>query len=350
MKKKISLALVASMLLAIVPAFAINAAAAEAAADPNKYEAEDFAADGVETRTSDEGLVSVWGLDSGANPINFTVNAAEAGKYELNVAYVCGMERWIRVTVNDGEPVDATLAAGGSWGTGAGVTSTEYAIKVDLNKGENTIVVNGQPDQFGPGIDYIRLAAIDPNKYQAEDGVLTSDPEREAAGEGVRILGSTVGYLGMGNTLTLTVNAETAGKKTLTIVNTSANLGRSLEITVNGSETPIVLAVNEAEAVTEVELKAGENTIVLGNATAWAPDIDYIVLADVVDDGNGDGDGTGNGNAGTGNAGSGNAGNGDADNDNAAVAGGDATMFAVVAAVVALAGVAVVSKKRHTAE
>ncbi len=94
-----------------------------------------------------------------------------------------------------------------------------------------------------------------------------------------------VGYIGQGagNTLTVKVNVESAGVHKLRIWYCSAET-RSLTLSVNGGIVT-VSGLNSgswsrpAMKEVEVELAAGENTIVFSNSAAYAPDIDKIAVS-----------------------------------------------------------------------
>jgi hypothetical protein len=99
--------------------------------------------------------------------------------------------------------------------------------------------------------------------------------------------GKTVGYIGNGSgTLTFpNISASTAGNYTLTISYEDGDAGRSATLTVNGaSQTLNFTGLNNNNWVTPqtltvtVTLKAGNNTIEFSNASAYAPDIDMLVV------------------------------------------------------------------------
>lgn len=174
--KKILACLLTAGLVAGLSALSVSAEA-------TRYEAEDATLnDQAQVRTSDDGLSSVWNLDSGNTTITVTVNVAEAGEYDLNVATICADLRWVRVIVNGNTdaPVDFEVASNGTWGEGAGVVSTETTVKVTLNAGDNEIVVTGQPDKFGPGIDYISVDAAAATDAPETDAPETDAPETDA--------------------------------------------------------------------------------------------------------------------------------------------------------------------------
>ncbi|WP_432992213.1 carbohydrate-binding protein [Dactylosporangium sp. CA-233914] len=99
--------------------------------------------------------------------------------------------------------------------------------------------------------------------------------------------GALVGYVGNGTANFLRFNnvtAAAAGSKTVRIYYASG-AARSVTLTVNGAagatvSTPSTGGWDTVGSVTAtVTLQAGNNTIQLGNATGWAPDIDRIVVS-----------------------------------------------------------------------
>jgi alpha-galactosidase len=97
--------------------------------------------------------------------------------------------------------------------------------------------------------------------------------------------GAKVRFLGNGdaNSLTVPVNAASAGSRQLTVQYTVDGT-RSFFVSVNGG-APVVLqctgtswAVPATASVT-VTLAAGSNTLRFSNETAWAPDLDVIAIS-----------------------------------------------------------------------
>jgi hypothetical protein len=131
--------------------------------------------------------------------------------------------------------------------------------------------------------------------YEAENGtragtaVVTSDTW--ASG------GKYVGYIGngSGNTLTLSVSAASAGRYVMNVryanneVSGSGNyntniVSRATQITVNGTSQTVMFRNNYSwssywDLPVPVTLAAGTNTIVFGNSTAYAPNIDRVTVA-----------------------------------------------------------------------
>ncbi len=98
--------------------------------------------------------------------------------------------------------------------------------------------------------------------------------------------GEVVGYIGEGGTLTFpNVTESTAGSYTMTVYYVDGDSGRNATITVNGTATTVAFTGTgnsnwdtvQTKTVT-VTLKAGTNTIEFSNASAYAPDIDHILV------------------------------------------------------------------------
>jgi hypothetical protein len=96
--------------------------------------------------------------------------------------------------------------------------------------------------------------------------------------------GQKVGYIGNGsaNYVTLTVNASSAGSRTMTIyylvsgsrsfyVSVNGGAGAQLSLSGTSWDTPVSTTMT-------VSLNAGNNTIRFYNDGAYAPDLDRIVI------------------------------------------------------------------------
>lgn len=100
--------------------------------------------------------------------------------------------------------------------------------------------------------------------------------------------GSSVGYIGNGtaNYVTLNVVASAAGNRTLTIYSLVSGT-RSFSVSVNGGAAQTVSITGSswtspvAASPITVALNAGNNTVKFYNDTAYAPDLDRIVIGNV---------------------------------------------------------------------
>ncbi|WP_433220906.1 carbohydrate-binding protein [Dactylosporangium sp. CS-047395] len=99
--------------------------------------------------------------------------------------------------------------------------------------------------------------------------------------------GAFVGYVGNGTANTLrfnTITATAAGTRTVRLYYASG-AARAVTLTVNGTAGPTVNTPSTGgwdtvgSVTATVTLRAGTNTIQLGNTTGWAPDIDRIVVS-----------------------------------------------------------------------
>lgn len=132
--------------------------------------------------------------------------------------------------------------------------------------------------------------------YEAESGALagTAVVQANSFASG----GKDVGYIGLGsgNTLTLNVNAPSAGRYTLVVYyanNDRAGTGnyntniesRVLDISINGAAAFALtcrntLTWNDFWGIpVTVSLSAGTNTVTFGNPSAYAPDLDRVTVA-----------------------------------------------------------------------
>ena len=118
-------------------------------------------------------------------------------------------------------------------------------------------------------------------KYEAENGVLGGQAQNG---------GTNVGWLGGGGngTVTITVTSDKAGLATIYVAYASEHT-RSMAVTVNGKTKEFAsLKTGSWSNFTEMsftaELIKGENTIVIGGVgTGDAPNVDYILVSEVLE-------------------------------------------------------------------
>lgn len=79
------------------------------------------------------------------------VTVAQAGEYEITLAYCCAEDRKVDVTVNGKEKYEVTGLNSNSW-----TENAKAVFTVSLQKGENTIMF-GNAEYYAPDIDYIAL-------------------------------------------------------------------------------------------------------------------------------------------------------------------------------------------------
>jgi hypothetical protein len=97
--------------------------------------------------------------------------------------------------------------------------------------------------------------------------------------------GSYVGWIGNGATVAINnVMAATAGTYQMTIYAMVSGT-RSFDVSVNGGATTEVSVTGTSFSIPstsgiQVQLNAGSNTILFSNPTAWAPDLDHIVISE----------------------------------------------------------------------
>ena len=127
---------------------------------------------------------------------------------------------------------------------------------------------------------------------EAEDAELNGNPHIEYSPNASKYVG--VGNIGNAvNTVTFHYNAAQAGEYEIA-VHYSSGLDRSMYSQVNGGAQNVENYPKSGNSwdysaiavkTIKVQLKAGENTIKFGNATAgqYAPDLDYIVITPLFD-------------------------------------------------------------------
>ena len=149
-----------------------------------------------------------------------------------------------------------------------------YSLTCAVSDGKDTTIRELQLRVFPEGL------------YEAESeenflaGAAVRSQSAKASGSGV------VGYIGLGEKNTLTVNKVHASKNgtyTLTIYYISGE-DRMVTVTANGKNKKTVQCPSTGDWTTvgsvsvKIKLQKGENALTFGNETAYAPDIDCIAV------------------------------------------------------------------------
>ena len=215
------------------------------------------------------------------------VNATTAGSYTMDVQYVDGdAGRSAVITVNG---TATTVAFTGTDNSNWDTVQTK-AITVTLNAGTNTIEFSNA-SAYAPDIDQITLTSgsgtsSSATVYEANASANTLSGGAVAQSCSACLDGDDVGYIGDGGTLTFpNISKTAAGSYTLTIYYVDGDAGRSAVITVNGTATTVAFTGTDnsnwdtvqTKAIT-VTLNAGTNTIEFSNPSAYAPDIDHLLV------------------------------------------------------------------------
>ena len=214
----------------------------------------------------------------GNREMTFSYHATKSGHYKIIVFYRQEEKRNVYLTVNQ---ADAALTV---YPSSAGHTN-QIPLFATLFEGNNNLSFSSDPAL--PQIEKIELMYLGdvPDVLEAEYGITAGQAaiakDEDASGR------QYVNYIGNGsnNTLTLRYDAPNAGKYDLSIVYFT-NQNRQMYVRVNsGSKmTDTYLSTGGWQASTAqtktmtVTLKAGTNTIVLGNDTNWAPYIDKLMI------------------------------------------------------------------------
>lgn len=230
----------------------------------------------------------VGGLGLGTNnTVTFqNVYVRKAGVYLMQVDSMTFALRSYLYTVNGG--AYQTLNSGG----GSFSIPSSTTLPVCLKAGYNSIQF-GNPTSYAPDLDRIVISgagdAVLPqaSTYEAEQaslgGTVTAGFSNYASGL------SKAGNVGHGpaNTVTFSnVTVPAAGNYQLEI-DYATNGPRGLTVTVNNA-APVSLTVDGSTfddprpTLLRVALKAGTNTIQLGNPTGYGPDLDRIVVAPLI--------------------------------------------------------------------
>lgn len=247
------------------------------------------------------GMKQVTGLGGTAyNKITFKkIQAPEDGIYEMRLYYACGVKRRVVFSINGEEEIR-------SCHLNAGVnTLAMQKFYVKLKKGENVISF-GNATAKAPNIDRIAISKETVNESATvtdltEDGGSFVDGTqydytlyecgKAVLAGGAVIENGAIGWLGAsaGSTATFKVKAEKAGKYKLQI-NYFAGETRNVHVSVNGGENVICscpstgsYTIDSMDSIyVDVQLKEGDNTIKLGNTSAWCPNIVSIGISKTV--------------------------------------------------------------------
>jgi alpha-galactosidase len=262
--------------------------------ESQSYEAESATLNGsavIAACPACSGGEKVGGLALGLNN-NVTFNnvvVRRDGVYQMQIDSMTQGPRSLIYSVNGG-PLRTLNVGGGSFFLPSSTTVT-----VGLHAGVNSIEF-GSPTSYPPDMDRIVVSGNGSGApplpksttYEAENATLagTVTPPYcqycSGAGEAGNIGG------GSGNTVTFTnVNVDTPGTYQMEVDYLTA-APRSFFISVNGTATT-ELDLNgsswslPASTVIPVQLQAGSNTIQFGNDTGYAPALDRIAIAPVVE-------------------------------------------------------------------
>jgi alpha-galactosidase len=266
-------------------------------AESQSYEAETATLSGtavVASCPACSGGEKVGGLALGANnTVTFNnVRVRRRGVYQMQIDSLTQGPRSLIYRVNGG-PLTTLNVGGGSFFLPSSTT-----VSVPLNAGLNSIQF-GSPTSYPPDMDRIVVSGDGSGApplpksitYEAENAMLAgtvTPPYCEycsGAGEAGNIGG------GSGNTVTFpNVIVEKTGTYQMEIdyltsgprsFNMTVNGGAGTELHLNGSSFSL-----PTSTVIPVQLQAGSNTIQFGNDTGYAPALDRIAIAPVVESAN----------------------------------------------------------------
>lgn len=101
--------------------------------------------------------------------VTFTFKSAAAGKATVDIYYFVNGQRNLYVTANDGAAL-GVACQGDGWNNVRSVS-----VDVELEKGENTIVLDNGVDGYGPDLDKIEVHLPSVNAVEPEPDVLIGD-------------------------------------------------------------------------------------------------------------------------------------------------------------------------------
>lgn len=230
------------------------------------------------------------------NAIEFTIQAEEAGVYELKPFYVSGADRRYEIKVNGAEAIRTQALNSGDW-----VSVAQTSLYITLEKGENTIVfTNSKKD--APNLDRIAVSKAktekEPTKSDdSEDAVTGEDGSKyqyiiyeaeQALISNAQKNATTVGWLGNSAdsyVLFEDVTVDEAGEYYLMIQYFSGE-DREVYVSVNGEDGMVVACKSSgawseyaSQSYVKVKLNTGKNTIKIYHPTAYCPDLDAIGIS-----------------------------------------------------------------------
>lgn len=235
----------------------------------------------VSSNSNCSGGKDVTGIGNGTgNYITFNnVNVPITGNYTLTMDYLVSGNSSFYISINGGTGVQVPLVG----------VSTSYpqseTITVTLNSGNNTIQFYNN-SAAAPALDRIGVMLADGTTTEAEDaGNTLSGTARVSSASGCSG-GQKVGYLGNGaaNYVILNnVNAPVVGTYKM-VIGYLVNGTRTFYYSVNGGADQSIDCTGTSFAVpaylsVPVSLNAGNNTIKFHNDTAYAPDLDRIMIS-----------------------------------------------------------------------
>ena len=234
---------------------------------------------------SPSGVITAEQTTAEANHSLFTIHNSQAGHYRLNVYYKSNSRQTVYMTVNDG---DAATRAYTVTGQHTGVRP----YFVTLHEGSNTLALAADSNGELPTIEKVEALWLAPVAGSLEAEHAQTRGQAAIAADGDASGGQYVGFIGGGtaNTVTFYYDAETAGDYDLDITYFTAE-ARQMYIRLNNGTKDVrqfdstgSYNANTARTKTfRIRLKTGTNTIMLGNDTGWAPNVDKIELRRVQD-------------------------------------------------------------------
>lgn len=192
-----------------------------APATPGLYELEDQQLDGTANPQTEHAGYSgsgfVAGFDKVGAGVTSTLVVDEAGRYDVALRYANGPNPFqgpksLSLVVND-EERELVLPSTGTWKTWA-----THRLTLDLDEGQNTVVLRYDADDDGNvNLDFLKVAPAAGTVHEAEDGLLENGAKVDTEHAGFTGSGFMGGTWNEGASTTLTVHAAEAGDHPATI-------------------------------------------------------------------------------------------------------------------------------------
>lgn len=244
------------------------------------------------------GYVTEAGRGAGTT---FYVTSPANGYYDVSLRYRTGTARpgahGLSLTINGDRATSLALPA-----TGRGSQWRTATTRLYLPAGINRVDVAASASRAVVDLDYLRVDPVSTvaTTYEAESSANTLSGTAVVASDVNASGGKLVGFIGDGAANTLRFNGVVAsrpGDYTLVLryaqneiadSNAYQIVDRFADVSVDGGAAARVAFANTRSwsafwtASVRVHLDAGVNTVTIGNASAWAPNIDSLTVGRTV--------------------------------------------------------------------
>jgi hypothetical protein len=233
----------------------------------------------------------------------FFVDVPSNGFYDVTLRYSAGpvdaapSTRSLRLSLNREPAMTLSLPGTADWSTWRSTTVRLY-LPVGINR-IDLAAHTADDDGDAVALDYLQLDAVTGTSatYEGESPANTLSGIAVVANDAAASGGKLIGFIGGGAANTLRFNdvsVPATGDYTLVLAYAQAEVAnnnafqivdRFADVSVDGGPTTRVAFANTRSwsnfwtTSIRMRLTAGTHTVTIGNATAWAPNIDAITVA-----------------------------------------------------------------------